>query len=184
MLQQLDPHVVVLSEHVDYWDNLGWRDRFSSHEFTLRQEEYARRFRIEGPYTPQMVVDGSAQFVGSDAGRAKEEIERAGKRAKARIELAVEGVGIRVHIGDSPASGGVFLGLAQDSAASDVAAGENRGRHLLHVAVLRNLRKIGSVKRGGEFQQMVALTGSEQRVIVFVQDGTAGPVFGAAELAR
>ena len=56
MLGQLDPHVVVLSEHVDYWDHQGWKDRFSSHEYTVRQEDYARRFQIDGPYTPQMVV--------------------------------------------------------------------------------------------------------------------------------
>src|ERR1035438_6428907 len=59
LLQQLDPHVIVLSEHVDYWDHDGWKDPHSSHELTLRQQDYASRFRIPGPYTPQMVIDGS-----------------------------------------------------------------------------------------------------------------------------
>ncbi len=181
VLQQLDPYVVVISEHVDYWDNQGWRDRFSSHEFTLRQEEYAHRFQIDSPYTPQMVVDGAAQFVGSDARRAKDEIDRAGKKPKARITLAPDSAGMRVTVTDSPESGGVFFALAQDSAASDVAAGENRGRHLAHVAVLRSLRKIGSVKRGGEFTQTVPVPSADQRVIVFVQSGASGPVYGAAE---
>src|SRR5579862_9344101 len=57
--------VVVLSEHVDYWNDIGWKDPYSSHEFSVRQGDYARRFRLEGPYTPQMVVDGDMELVGS-----------------------------------------------------------------------------------------------------------------------
>jgi hypothetical protein len=186
MLAQLDPHVVVLSEHVDYWDRQGWKDRFSSHEFTLRQEDYAQRFHIDGPYTPQMVVDGVAQFVGSDAPRAKDEIGKAGQRPKARVELARTADGIKITVSDAPGPAGVFLALAEDSAESDVRAGENKGRHLAHVAVLRSLRKIGTVKRGGGFSEMVTLPASaaEQRAIVFLQEGTSGPVSGAAEIAR
>lgn len=185
MLAQLDPHVVVLSEHVDYWDRLGWKDRFSSHEYTVRQQDYARRFQLDSPYTPQMVVDGAAQFVGSDARRAKDEIDKAGRRTKARVELSRAADRVRVDIAAAPGSAGVFLALAEDRAASDVAAGENKGRHLLHVAVLRSLRKIGSVKRGAGFSATVPLAGAaaEQRVIVFLQEGTSGPVLGAAEVS-
>ena len=57
--------IVVLSEHVDYWNHLGWRDPFSSAEYSKRQQNYARRFNRDGPYTPQMVVNGDAEFVGS-----------------------------------------------------------------------------------------------------------------------
>ncbi len=182
ILAQLDPHVVVLSEHVDYWDHLGWKDRFSSREFTQRQEAYAQRFRLDGPFTPQMVVDGSAQFVGSDAKRAQEEIAGAGKRAKAEIKLARTSAGVQIDVANSPGSTGVFLALAQDAAESNVAAGENKGRRLAHVAVLRSLRKVGSVKRGAGFSQLIPLpaTAAEQRVIVFLQEGTSGPVLGAA----
>lgn len=184
MLSQLDPFVVVLSEHVDYWDHQGWKDRFSSHEYTVRQEDYAKRFQIDGPYTPQMVVDGVAQFVGSDAKRAKDEIAKAQARPKAQVKLARAAGGVQVDIQDAPGSAGVFLALGEDSAASDVAAGENKGRHLVHTAVLKSLRKVGSVKRGAGFSQLVPLpaTAAEQRVIVFVQEGTSGPVVGAAEI--
>src|ERR1035441_7752090 len=63
LLESLDPRAIVLSEHVDYWDRLGWRDPYSGHANTQRQEAYARGFGISGPYTPQMVIDGVAEFV-------------------------------------------------------------------------------------------------------------------------
>jgi hypothetical protein len=183
LLEQLDPRVVVLSEHVDYWDHQGWKDPYSSHENTLRQEAYAQRFRIDGPYTPQMVVDGEAQFVGSDAKRAVAEISKATGRTKALVRVERNGSGVQVDVDGAPDSAGVFLALALDSGASNVAAGENKGRQLRHVAMLRTLRKIGSVKRGGSFSQQVPLAASavEQRVIVFVQEGASGPVLGVAE---
>ena len=59
--------IIVLGEHVDYWDKLGWRDRFSSPQYTERQREYGFRFKIDDVYTPQMIVDGTEQFVGNDA---------------------------------------------------------------------------------------------------------------------
>src|SRR5271167_253371 len=67
--------LVVLSEHVDYWNDIGWKDPYSSHEFSVRQGDYAHRFRLDGPYTPQMVVDGEMELVGSDERRAIRVIE-------------------------------------------------------------------------------------------------------------
>src|ERR1700678_3836485 len=142
MLEQLDPRVVVLSEHVDYWNHLGWKDPYSSHENSVRQEEYNHRFQTDGPYTPQMVVDGAAQFVGSDAKRAVAEITKATERPKALVRVERSSAGIQVDVDGSPEAAGVFLALAQESGTSKVATGENKGRQLHHVAMLRSLRKI------------------------------------------
>ena len=68
---------IVLEEHVDYWDDLGWRDPFSSHDLTLRQAAYTRRLNVAGPYTPEMVVDGAYEFTGSDRARAGAAFEKA-----------------------------------------------------------------------------------------------------------
>jgi len=185
LLEQLDPRAVVLSEHVDYWNYLGWKDPYSSHENSVRQDEYGRRFQTDGPYTPQIVVDGMVQFVGSDAKRADAEIAKAAERPKAQVRVERTPSGIHVDVDGSPDAAGVFLALAQDSGTSQVSTGENKGHQLHHVAMVRSMRKIGSVKRGASFSQAAPLPASAVplRVIVFVQQGTTGPVLGAAELS-
>ena len=184
LLERLDPQAIVLSEHVDYWDRLGWKDRFSSHVFTERQEAYARRFALDSPYTPQMVVDGAAQFVGSDARAAADEIGKAAARPKVAIRLARSGTGIRIGIDGAPNASDIWLAVADNSASSQVAAGENKGHELHHVAVVRSLRKIGSLKRGAPYGGEIALPAgaAAQRVIVFLQESGQARVLGAAML--
>jgi hypothetical protein len=184
-LQQLDSEVIVLSEHVDYWDRQGWRDKFSSPAFTERQEAYAKQFGLDGPYTPQMVVDGAAQFTGGDARRAAVEIDKARNRPKANIVLSRSVKGVEVAIEAAPHECDVWLALADNSDTSTIAAGENKGRTLTHVAVVRSLRKIGYVKRGGTFSRQIELPSSanSQRIVVFLQEAGQARVFGAAMLA-
>jgi hypothetical protein len=184
LLQELDPQTIVLSEHVDYWDRLGWRDPFSSHAFTERQQTYARRFRLDGAYTPQMVVDGAAQFVGSDSRRATEEIGRASRRQRVDPRLMRTPAGVHVEIDGATGAADVMLALADDAAVSQVAAGENQGRKLHHVAVVRSLRKIGTVKRGASFRSDFALPAgaTAQRIVVFLQESGQSQVSGAALL--
>src|SRR5271155_3873394 len=93
--------LVVLSEHVDYWNDIGWKDPYSAREFSTRQGDYAHRFRLDSAYTPQMVVDGGAQFVGSDERRAIQGIEGAAKVAKIRVALSsvhLEGNMVVAHV--------------------------------------------------------------------------------------
>ena len=182
LLESLDRQAVVLSEHVDYWDRLGWRDPFSGHANTQRQEAYARGFGIEGPYTPQMVIDGVTEFVGTDARRAMDEIGRARSREKIGVHLARTAAGVQVQIDPAAKAADVWLALADDSGTSQVAAGENQGRSLHHVAILRSLRKIGAMKRGVGFAQNVAVPPGAGRVIVFVQESGLGKVYGVGTL--
>jgi hypothetical protein len=184
LLERLDPQAIVLSEHVDYWDQLGWKDRFSSPAFTERQQLYAHQFGLDSPYTPQMVVDGAAQFVGGDAHSASVEIEKAADHPKAHINLARSGAGVRVEIQGAPKEADIWLALADNSGSTKVAAGENKGHTLTHVAVVRSLRKLGSLKRGGAFSRQVDLPAgaATQRVVVFLQEGGQAHVLGAAML--
>ncbi|HYW48610.1 MAG TPA: DUF1223 domain-containing protein [Bryobacteraceae bacterium] len=185
VLEKLDSQAIVLSEHVDYWDHDGWKDPFSSAAFTARQQAYSRIFAIDGPYTPEMVVDGEKEFNGSDGGRASEAIAAAARRKKADIRLSRTDAGLQVDVDAAPASADLYLALAEDSATSQVSAGENSGRRLHHVAIVRSLRKIGSVKRGAAFSRLVEMPRATagQRAIVFLQESGPGRVSGAAMLA-
>src|ERR1022692_4128530 len=87
LLQRLDSQAIVLSEHVDYWDHQGWKDRFSSHDLTVRQESYARLFSLDSSYTPEMVIDGAVEFSGGNSARAVQEIANAARRPKAQVSL-------------------------------------------------------------------------------------------------
>jgi len=175
---------VVLSEHVDYWNHLGWKDQFSSPLFTARQQAYSRIFRLDSVYTPEMVVDGETEFSGGDGARAAEAIAKAGHKKKADVRLFKTDAGLRIEVENAPASADVFLAFAEDPADSQVSAGENAGRKLHHVAVVRSLQKVASVKRGVSFNRVVELprAAAAQRVVVFLQESGPGRVSGAAIL--
>ena len=111
-----------------------------------------------------------------------DEIARARSREKIGVHLARTAAGVQVQIDPAAKSAEVWLALADDSGTSQVTAGENQGRQLHHVAILRSLRKIGSVKRNVAFAQNVAVPPDTGRVIVFVQDGGLGKVYGVGIL--
>lgn len=194
LLEQLDQsqpvpgaQIIVLSEHVDYWDRLGWRDPFSSHFFSERQEDYARRFRLDSVYTPQMVVDGTTEFVGSDGGRALSAIAAAAKANKATIALEyLSGTRVRVEVDPPPGhASDVYLAVVERAGASQVLRGENRGRHLHHVAIVRRVEALGKCNGRAPFVKQIAVEeagNAKFRLVAFVQDGGDGPVRGAAVL--
>jgi len=184
LLERLDRAAIVLSEHVTYWDHDGWRDRFSLDELTRRQQEYVDRFRLESPFTPEMVVNGNVQLGGNDLRRAADEIAKASDRIKAVPRLAWADRGVQVQIDGAHVGDRVFLAIADDNASTTVTGGENKGRNLHHVAVCREIRRVGKVPNGGAFYESIDLPAKarQQRVIVWTQSGDAGLVGGAAVL--
>jgi hypothetical protein len=182
--------VIPLGLHVDYWNFQGWTDRFSSAAYTRRQEKYAQKFRIEGPYTPQMVVDGAQEFVGNDAARARQAITQAALRpSQAEVQISsVAGDKLLVRIkAEESVSGEVVLALTEDNLASKVHAGENDGRELHHAAVVRELQPLGRLRNGG-FEAGAPLKiqkdwkRQDLRVVVFVQEPQSGRIEGAAAM--
>jgi len=178
--------IIVLSEHVDYWNHIGWADPYSSPAFSARQEQYARRFRTRGPYTPQMVVDGRIEFVGSDARSAESAIRSALSRPKASVRIGESEGSAAIEVEPLPAGtahrAGVFAAYAADTGTQDVVRGENKGRRLHHVAIVNVLRQIGTVDDRTPFKTKLPLE-SGSRLIVFVQESGNGPVWGAATRA-
>jgi hypothetical protein len=147
-------HLIALVEHVDYWDRLGWRDPFSSAQFTSRQTEYSRVLQSNGIYTPQLVVDGERECVGSDrsAIRAIVADSRRKPHAAVRVQSVAVESHLRVTVGiDVPADverrgiADVFVIVAEGGLVSTVRRGENGGRTLVHGAVARSLAPLGEL---------------------------------------
>lgn len=186
--------VIALEEHVDYWDRQGWRDPFSSHEFTVRQESYVRQLHLESAYTPQMVFDGRRELVGNDSQGALRELAKAAHDAKLPVQLSIREkaadhalLAVRADASESP--GEVFLAITESKLASDVARGENAGRNLKHSMVVRRLISIGKLKAGEMFSAEPTVQFAPEwkidnlSAVVFVQDRTSSRSLGAAEIA-
>jgi len=188
--------LIVLSEHVDYWDRLGWRDPFSSPQYTARQEEYASKFSRDGIYTPQLVVDGRFGFVGSDGREATLAIQRAMREQKIGIAIshvARDGNQITAHIESSASEQNtergkavLYVVVADNRAESHVTRGENGGRNLAHVGVARVLRQVGTIDIESAFTKDVTLSippgalPNGMRLVAFIQDPRSGHVLGVA----
>ncbi len=195
-------NIIVLSQHVDYWNQLGWRDPYSSAQFSARQSSYADAFGRRGVYTPQMIVDGRLEFVGSNTAKAQEAIIQAARLPKAKIQIgfaptvAIHSgmIQLTVRVGNVPTipagdKADVFLAIAENDLSSSVARGENAGRQLRHTAVVRQLTVIGSISETkGEAAftatPIVNIAGDwrrdKLRVVVFVQERASRHVIGVA----
>ena len=181
---------IVLGEHVTYWDRLGWKDRFSAETFTQRQEEYVRRFRIESAYTPQMVVNGQAEFVGSDEGRARQEILKAAREPKARVELSPKDGEVAIKVAELPAAAkgvNVILAVTETRLDTEVRGGENGGHKLRHTGVVRSMATVGRIDgKSGIYtaQAHYRLDPSWKRenvkLVVFLEDRASKKIWGAA----
>jgi hypothetical protein len=181
-------HVFGLSLHVDYWDQLGWRDRFSSAAYTRRQSQYARRFGLNSIYTPEVVVNGDGECVGSNAGAVQAQIDRALARASEVLpQLSVTGTGpelrVRWNVPRSPEGATLNVAWVRSRAVSSPNAGENGGQKLEHVNVVRDLQ---TVELGHGASDAIVLHRPEAedgQVIAWVQAANLGSVLGAAAVA-
>src|SRR5579872_3887459 len=200
LLEELDSkqpipgaELIVLSEHVTYWNSDGWKDPFSSQNITDRQNAYGKQFKLASVYTPQMVVDGESQFTGSDTHSLQESVKKA--RSEQTISMKVSSTidpsgKLTAHVDASGGSGAVYVVLALNHAESQVLRGENGGHRLSHVAVVQSFEQIGSLKKGKDFSKDIEIKiphGADPanlRVVAFVQqpNGANGPgrVVGAA----
>ncbi len=183
--------VIPLGFHVDYWNSLGWMDRFSSRSYSERQEKYARQFGLEGPYTPQMVVDGSRELVGNNSRGAEDAIlKAAGEPPSAEVTISstsANEVLIRVQDKNPKESGDVMLAISEDNLETNVKAGENNGHVLRHAAVVRDFERLGRLS-GGSFERTIQPKAAadwktkDVRLVVFVQDPSKGSIAGAASI--
>lgn len=181
--------IIVLGEHVDYWNHDGWMDRFSSAEFTRHQQDYVHRFKLASAYTPQVVVDGTVQFVGNDKEKMTQAIlQQSQKQKPATVSLRLEGTD-RLHVAakiPNADSGSATIAITEDGLTSEVAGGENKGRTLQHAGVVRDIYSLGAM-RDGEMDRTVRLAikkgwnRDKLKVVVFVTNHDTA-ILGAASL--
>ena len=188
-----DVEVLAFEEHVDYWNHLGWTDPFSSHDWTERQEQYARSLRHDGVYTPQLVLNGGIDVVGNSEGAVLRQISEFPKTPEvalriSSINLSQKSAQVTVEFESSPQdlhSADLWLAVTERGLSSDVARGENQGRNLVHAAVLRSLTRVRMPQAGSS--QTTAVVSLDKawkpenlRVVAFLQDRKSLHILGAA----
>jgi hypothetical protein len=176
--------VLALAYHVDYWDRLGWKDPYSSAAATRRQRQYGDQFRLRAIYTPQIVVDGRAEMVGSDRRAVARAIQAAAQATAAPaprfdIDLVREANEIRVHVGADAALAGARVQLVGyvRSRTTRVTAGENAGRTLAEANIVVSSEILGE---GAGDWRVPAAADRAYAVLVQAPDGR---ILGAAALA-
>ena len=188
--------LIVLSEHVTYWDQDGWKDPNSSSSLTERQNSYEDALGEKTPYTPQLIVDGTHVVRAGNPKQLQDTLQKAATTPKVPVRIGdvIVDAGtptvLRAHI-ETDANfekhnADVYLAIALDHVESQVLRGENGGRYLIHVAVVQEIIKVGKLPKGQSFAQDVQLKlkpGTDQknvRLIALVQESGPGKVLGAA----
>ena len=188
--------LIVLSEHVDYWDHDGWKDPNSSHALTERQSAYVRMLGLDTPYTPQIIVDGAKEVKVGDRQGIEKVFQQAVASPKIPIHISAVTIDpknpdlLHAHL-DAEAvatkhNADIYLAVALGHVESQVLHGENGGRRLTHVAVVQQIAKIGKLSKGSSFAEDVQLklkpviSLDNLRVVAFAQESGPGKLIGAA----
>lgn len=183
--------VYLLAYHVDYWDRLGWKDSFSSAKFSARQNQYADWLNLKTVYTPQVVVNGSSEFVGSESATLHSSIATAlAKPTNNTLEISLNKadqnkLSVNYKTNQKTDSYAIVLALVDANATSKVLKGENKGRTLSHVQIVDQFESIAlKGKMSGQvdiqFEKTSRQTPSE--LIAFLQDNNSGKITAATRL--
>jgi len=179
-------NVLALSFHVSYWNSLGWKDPYSSGQFTERQRAYARKLHLSSIYTPQMIVNGSSEFVGSNRSRAQSEINKATSSQEVNLKVVSQGqslVTINYALSGVIENTLINIALVERHVKNEVPRGENRGRTLEHDNVVR-VFKTEEAKRKGSVSITLPknLNMKNAIVIAYTQKQHTFKITGAAKL--
>jgi hypothetical protein len=192
--------VIALEEHVDYWNHEGWNDPYSSPRWTERQQNYSGIFQ-RGDYTPQMVVDGRKELVGSDGPNVVKTIQAEALQPKTDVTItagAPDPKGLRqytITTGKLSSSHGdtaeIWLAVTEDGLQSSVSAGENSGKTLQHASTLRSLQKVGvadpdkspaSFRGDAQVKFDPRWNAANTHVVVFIQEKKSREILGASSI--
>ena len=182
--------VFALSFQVDYWNQLGWKDPFSSNQFTQRQYQYANVLATSSVYTPQMIINGQDAFVGSDGRRAQEGIDKYLKvPAYSTLTLQVEKIDtnhlkIKYEANPIPEDSVIHFAFVEGGLESQVTAGENGGRTLKHENIVREFKTMDLKQASGEVELILSSEYNFRKssIIVYIQRTIDMKIFGAQQV--
>lgn len=179
-------HIIPLSFHVDYWNRLGWTDPFSRSEYSERQRIYSDQFKLESVYTPQLIVNGQYELVGSNRDKATTAIRKT-LEEKARVQLSIENVMLRdkklsfvVHPEGDIKKIDLLAVLVQKKAVIKIKAGENKGAELSHTNVVRSFtRQMAAEKNEFQLEFPADLQNDNWQLVVYTQQKSDLKITGA-----
>jgi len=194
-----DTDIIAIEEHVDYWDHQGWRDPFSSSDWTGRQEQYSRALHHDGVYTPELVVNGLSDLVGNRESEVFRHITEAAKTSDIAVRIASINTSaksaeltISLVTGSTDArSADLWLAVTERGLSSNVLRGENEGRDLAHAPVLRSLTRVkaqhADSSAPADYKATIGLDKSWKRenvrFVAFLQDRKSLHILGATATA-
>jgi hypothetical protein len=182
--------VYILAYHVDYWNHLGWKDQFSSSQYSDRQRRYAQLLRLESVYTPQIVVNGRTEFVGSNEGNLRNAIQ-SGLSKTSNDQLTLSNVSVdanqlkvQYQTKGSTTNRELVIAFVQKSAQTNVKSGENGGHVLSHVNIVRELNNMDLKQQSGTATVKVPQGYNTQgwEVISFLQNTSTGEILSAQKV--
>jgi hypothetical protein len=190
--------VIALGFHVTYWDRLGWKDAYSLPLATERQQQYSRVFGEDRIYTPQIVVDGREEMVGSDDAAVRRAVTRLAQGPHTRISLEPHyderGVTTRMVVPQLPAgvkeSLDLLLFVTEGHLSSQVKRGENANRLLKHDAVVRGMSRVATLDGKTSFpfeatgflpagREEALHPGNPWQVVAILQGRSSGRIWGS-----
>ncbi len=185
-LAQTDTNLIVLSFHVDYWDRLGWKDVFSSHDYTLRQQQYVQVLHAESVYTPQAVVQGQFELVGSNKSGLMNALSKVREQNTDEILTADaiqnnHTITVTSEVNKVSSSQQLVVALLQTHASTTISRGENSGITLAGYNVVRSLSVMPLLKNSNSMQIDLPsdLKGDNASVVVFVQNALSKKIVAA-----
>lgn len=188
-LAQTDTNLIVLSFHVDYWDRLGWKDQFSNHDYTIRQEQYVKTLHAESVYTPQAVVQGQFEMVGSNKTGLTNAVNKA-REQNTDITLTSSAntnsniITVTNEVSKVSPNQQLVIALVQTNASTSIARGENSGVTLAGYNVVRSLSVMPLTKSNNSTQLSLPTDVKKENasVVVFVQNTLSKKILSAVQV--
>ncbi len=188
-LAATDTNLIVLSFHVDYWDRLGWKDVFSNHAYTLRQQQYVQALHAESAYTPQAVVQGEYEMVGSNKMGITNALNRIRQQndeeiLTANATISNHNIDLHYEVNKNSPHQQLFAALVQTHASTAIQRGENSGVRLEGYNVVRSLQAVALTQKNGGLKITLPsdIVKENASLVVFVQDVSSQKIIAVAEV--